>query len=132
MRRNQEETNNKTNKALTVIAQGALVNGKFEDAGEIIVHGTFEGEISSSESLTVAPSGVVNATITSNQIFINGYVRGILHTETLHLESQARLVGYVHTPSLQITEGAIFHGSCSMPDEICESNGEVIPLTRSA
>ncbi len=121
-----------TDKALTVIAQGTLASGTFEDAGEIVVHGSLEGEISSSESLTVAPSGVVDAVVTSRHIYINGQVRGALHTETLHLDSQARLVGDVHTPSLQITEGAVFQGSCTMPDETLGSNGEVVPLTRPA
>ena len=131
MGKNREEIN-KTGKALTVIAQGTLANGTFKEAGEIVVHGCLEGEINSSESITVTPSGVVGATVTSNRIYINGYVRGTLHTEALHLDSQARLVGDVHTPSLEVAEGAVFHGSCFMPDEIAESQGQVIPLTRSA
>ena len=128
----KQETTNKTDKTLTVISRDAVVKGTIEEAGEIVVHGTFEGEILSSESLTVAPTGVVNATVTSNQIYINGHIRGTLHTETLHLDSQARLMGDVHTPSLEITEGAIFQGSCFMSDHIVESEGNVIPLTRSA
>ena len=132
MGKNQKKTQNEKDKALTVIARDTVVKGKIEDAGEIVIHGSFEGEISSSASLTVAPTGVVDAIITSHQIYINGRVRGTLHTETVHLDSQARLVGDVHTPSLQITEGAVFQGSCSMPDQIVESEGEVISLTRSA
>ena len=132
MGKNQKGTNNRTDKALTVIARDAVVKGKIEEAGEIVVHGTFEGEISSSESLTVAPTGVVNATVTSDQIYINGHVRGTLHSETVHLDSQARLMGDVHTPSLEITQGAIFQGSCFMPDHLVKSEGNVIPLTRSA
>jgi len=132
MGKNQKGTNNRTDKALTVIARDAVVKGKIEEAGEIVVHGTFEGEITSSESLTVAPTGVVNATVTSDQIYINGRVRGTLHSETVHLDSQARFMGDVHTPSLEVTEGAIFQGSCFMPDRIVEPEGNAIPLTRSA
>ena len=132
MGKNQKKTQNEKDKALTVIARDTVVKGKIEDAGEIVIHGSFEGEISSSASLTVAPTGVVDAIITSHQIYINGRVRGTLHTETVHLDSQARLVGDVHTPTLQITEGAVFYGSCSMPDHIVESEGKVISLTRSA
>ena len=73
------------------MAEGSVVKGKIEDAGEIVIHGSFEGEISSSASLTVAPTGVVDAIITSHQIYINGQVRYTLHTETMHLDSQARL-----------------------------------------
>ena len=132
MRKNQKNTDDKTDKTLTVIAQGAVVNGKLKTTGKIIIHGSLEGEISSSEFLTVAPAGVVDAIISSRYIYVNGQVRGTLHTETLHLDTQARLVGDVHTRSLQITEGAFFQGSCTMPDEKHESNGEVISLTRSA
>ena len=128
----QRKTKSENDKTLTVIAQGAVVEGNIEDAGHIIIYGSFVGQISSSASLTVAPTGVVDATITSNQIYINGYVRGTLHTETLHLDSQARLIGEVHTSSLLITEGAVFHGSCSVPDHLLQSEGEELPLTRSA
>jgi len=105
------------NKALTVIAQGTLVKGTFEEAGEIVIHGSFEGKISSSASLTVAPSGVVDAVVTSRHIYINGQVRGTVHTPTLYLDAHAQFVGDLYTSSLQIIEGAIFQGSCTMPDE---------------
>ena len=121
MAKNQKKAESKSDKALTVIARDAIFKGKIEAAGEVVIHGTFEGEITSSASLTVPPTGVVDATITSNQIHINGQVRGILYTEKLHLDSQARFVGDVYTPSLEITEGALFRGSCFMSDDVAES-----------
>jgi cytoskeletal protein CcmA (bactofilin family) len=125
MEHEQDET-------LTVIARGTFFKGKIDAAGEVVIYGNLEGKISASESLTVAPSGVVQAIVTSQQIYINGQVRGTLHTEELHLDSRAQLIGDVHTSALQITEGAVFRGSCSMPEGIRRFGGEVVPLTRSA
>jgi cytoskeletal protein CcmA (bactofilin family) len=128
MGRNQKTTDG-SDQTVTVIAHDAVVRGRIEGAGEIIVHGSFEGEIISSASLMVAPTGVVYATIRCDRVYINGYVRGTLHSGAVHLDSQARFVGDVHTPSLRISEGAVFHASCSMPDDVVESPAEVALLS---
>ena len=42
--RDQETTNGSDN-TLTIISHGAVVKGRIEGKGEIIIHGSFEGEI---------------------------------------------------------------------------------------
>ena len=128
--RDQETTNGSDNTP-TIISHGAVVKGRIEGKGEIIIHGSFEGEIISSASLMVAPTGVVDATIKSDRIYINGHVRGALYTEAVHSDSQAQFVGEVYTPSLKISEGAVLRGSCSMPDNVIESARKVISLKQS-
>ena len=129
--RKQKDGSKKSGKALTVIAHGTSAKGRFEVAGEIVIHGTFEGDIVSSASLTVGRTGVVDATVASRQIYIDGSVRGTLHAGAAYLDSQARLVGEVHTPFLRVAEGAVLQGFCSMPDRLDELAREVIPLQRS-
>ena len=72
--RKQKDGSKKSGKALTVIAHGTSAKGRFEVAGEIVIHGTFEGDIVSSASLTVGRTGVVDATVASRQIYIDGSV----------------------------------------------------------
>jgi len=130
MRKRQKKKKSESDKMLTVIALGTVFKGEIKEAGAVVIYGTVEGDIAASESLVITPSGVVQANITSQQIYIDGYVRGTLHTEILHLDSQARLVGDVHTRTLQISEGAVIQGSCSMPSEVTGPEGELDPLAK--
>jgi cytoskeletal protein CcmA (bactofilin family) len=40
-----------------------------------------------------------------------------VHAEKVRLDSQARFIGEIHANALSVSEGAIFHGSCSMDIE---------------
>ena len=104
----------------TIIGSGTLFEGTMKVDNSVRVDGIFKGELSCSGALTISQSGEAYAQIEGVDIYINGTVRGTVRAEKVRLDSQARFIGDVHTSSLSVSEGAVFHGNCVM-----EAAGEV-------
>ena len=103
------------NQALnTIIGRGTHFEGKMEVENSVRVDGVFKGELGCSGALTISQTGEVHAQISGKEIYINGVVHGTVRAEKVHLDSQARFIGDIFASALSISEGAVFHGNCSM------------------
>ncbi|MBI2503901.1 MAG: polymer-forming cytoskeletal protein [Candidatus Latescibacteria bacterium] len=98
----------------TIIGRGTLFEGVMRVENSVRIDGTFKGELVCSGVLTISQSGEVYAQLEGKEVYLNGVVRGHIHAEKVRLDSQARFVGDVTTSALAISEGAVFHGKCSM------------------
>ena len=101
----------------TIIGRGTLFEGTMKVENSVRVDGVFKGELKCSGALTISQSGEAYAHLEGKDIYINGIVRGTVHAEKVRLDSQARFIGEIHANALSVSEGAIFHGSCSMDIE---------------
>jgi len=101
----------------TIIGRGTLFEGTMKVENSVRVDGVFKGELKCSGALTISQSGEAYAHLEGKDIYINGIVRGIVHAEKVRLDSQARFIGEIYANALSVSEGAIFHGSCSMDIE---------------
>ena len=101
----------------TIIGRGTLFEGKMKVENSVRVDGVFKGELTCSGALTISQSGEAYAHLEGKDVYINGIVRGIVHAEKVRLDSQARFIGEIYANALSVSEGAIFHGSCSMDIE---------------
>ena len=110
----------KTDKGFyTMIGEGAIFEGTIIIPHGIRIDGTFKGKIEAGEVLTIGNNGVVEADIKAKNIIIGGKVSGnIIADERVELETRASLVGDLRTRDLVINEGALFHGKCSMKENI--------------
>lgn len=100
--------------------QGSL---SFKDPVNLRINGRFEGNMDIRGNLTVGPSAVVFADITGDNIIIGGRVKGkVTAKERLTLLPSAVVEGEVYPAKLNIAEGAILEGRCSMLHEVlnCE------------
>lgn len=92
--------------------QGSLI---FKDTVNLRINGKFEGTLETKGSLTIGPTAVVLAEIVGDNIIIGGRVKGrITAKERLTLLPQAIVEGDVYPAKLNIAEGAILEGRCSM------------------
>lgn len=92
--------------------QGSL---SFKDPVNLRINGRFEGTLDVKGSLTIGSTAVVKANITGDTIIIGGRVKGkLVVKDTLVLLSTAILEGEIFPAKLNIAEGAIFDGECSM------------------
>ena len=98
----------------TIIGSGTLFEGKMKVDNSLRIDGIFKGELSCSGALTISQSGEAYAQIEGVDVYINGKVKGTVRGEKVRLDSQANLIGDVHTGSLSVSEGAVFHGNCVM------------------
>ena len=114
----------------TIIGRGTIFEGVMKVDNSVRIDGIFKGELSCSGALTISQSGEAYAHLEGRDIYINGIVRGTVRAEKVRLDSQARFIGDVYTGALSVSEGAVFHGSCSMEsaDEVQESPKREGPL----
>ncbi len=92
--------------------QGTL---KFQDPVNLRINGRFEGNLDIRGNLTISHTAVVWADITGDNIIIGGMVKGkITAKERLTLLPTGIVEGDIYPAKLNVAEGAIFEGKCSM------------------
>ncbi|MSR83322.1 MAG: polymer-forming cytoskeletal protein [Candidatus Latescibacteria bacterium] len=111
---NNAATSNTSQTLNTIIGRGTVFEGVMRVENSVRIDGTFKGELVCSGMLTISQSGEVYAQLEGKEVYLNGVVRGRIQAEKVRLDSQARFVGDITTSALAITEGAVFHGKCSM------------------
>jgi excisionase family DNA binding protein len=92
--------------------QGTL---SFKDPVNLRINGRFEGNLDTRGNLTVGHTAVIIANIIGDNIVIGGKVKGkVTAKESLTLLPTAIVEGDIYPAKLNITEGAILEGTCSM------------------
>lgn len=92
--------------------QGRLV---FKDPVSMRINGKFEGTLETKGNLTIGQSALVNADILGENIVIGGRVKGrITAKERLTLLPTAIVDGDIFPARLNVAEGAILEGKCTM------------------
>jgi excisionase family DNA binding protein len=92
--------------------QGTLT---FKDPVNLRINGRFEGNLETRGNLTIGQTAIVSADIVGDNIIVAGRVRGkIIAKGSLTLLPSAIVEGDIYPIKLNITEGAILEGSCSM------------------
>lgn len=87
----------------------------FKDPVNLRINGKFEGSLETRGNLTVGSSAIITADIIGDNIIIAGRVKGrVTARGSLTLLPTAILEGDVFPAKLNITEGAILEGRCSM------------------
>ena len=99
----------------TTIGADAFFKGHLEFEKGARLLGRFEGEISSKGELLVAQGAKINAEVQVDTIRIDGEVRGNLHaTSKIQLSSSGRVEGDIQAMRLEVAEGAILIGRCTI------------------
>ncbi len=99
--------------------QGTL---SFKDPVNLRINGKFEGSLDTRGNLTIGTTAVINADIMGDNIIIGGRVKGkITAKERLTLLPQAIVEGHIYPAKLNITEGAVFQGQCTMLHDFLNS-----------
>jgi cytoskeletal protein CcmA (bactofilin family) len=95
---------------------GSFPGSNCEIAFEGVLHfdGYSMGNMSSPDgTLVLTRRGRIEADVNVRAAVINGWVTGnITATESVVLESEARVTGQIHTRALSVRLGAIFDGEC--------------------
>lgn len=99
--------------------QGSLV---FRDPVNLRINGKFEGTLETKGNLTIGQTAVVLADIIGDNIVIGGKVKGrITARESLTLLPTAVTEGDIYPAKLNVAEGAILEGRCSMLQDFLNS-----------
>jgi excisionase family DNA binding protein len=100
--------------------QGTL---SFKDPVNLRINGKFEGTLDTRGNLIVGANAQVCADITGDNVIIGGRVIGrITAKERLTLLPTAVVEGDIYPAKLNVAEGAVFEGKCSMLHDFLDAN----------
>ena len=104
-----------SNEYPTVIGADAVFKGQLEFKKGVQLLGRFEGEISSDGHLVVAEGASLNGDVKAGTVRIDGKVKGNMSAEAkVQLTASARLEGDVESARLEVAEGAVLIGRCTV------------------
>lgn len=106
------------NDITTILGKGSWFEGKLTFEGTVRIDGRFSGEIQTEGTLIIGESAEVQANIRASAVVVKGKVEGdVSASESLTIQSPARVTGNLATPNLMIEKGSFFEGHCSMSGE---------------
>lgn len=99
----------------TTIGEGSRFEGRCAVHGNLRIDGRFVGPAVQVEQLYVGPSGRVKSEIVANVVIVEGVVVGnISAAHRVLLLATARVMGDLLAPELNLQDGAILAGTCSI------------------
>jgi cytoskeletal protein CcmA (bactofilin family) len=99
----------------TIIGEDATLEGKLSVQHAVRIDGKVNGELNSTDTITVGTTGQVEGGLTGENIVVGGQVEGTLKTNGLiTLEAGSRFTGDLEATRLIIIEGATFNGRSTM------------------
>ena len=103
---------------VTVIGQGARMEGDVVSAGSLRIDGQVKGTITADGDVTLTPSSEVDAEIHAQSVLVAGRFRGnIVAKGRAELARGGRVDGNVSCSTLVVAEGAVFSGQSIMGQE---------------
>ena len=98
-----------------ILGGNSRISGNLFFKGPAEINSTIEGEISGESLITIGEKAELTADIKSVKVIICGKVTGnIVAKEKVLLKKTAMLTGNIESPSIEIQEGAVFNGTCTM------------------
>lgn len=115
--------------APSVIGKTISIKGEITGSESLVIEGHVEGSIClPNDRVTVGPSGRVSATITAQDIVLQGEVTGsCFATGHVYVRRDGSLCGDVVTSRISIEEGAHLNGSIDIRKESKAAPGKVQP-----
>ena len=100
---------------VTVLGQGASLEGNIVSAGSLRIDGKVKGQINADGDVTVSAQSQVDADIKAENCTIAGKFKGnIVVKGRAELARGGRVDGNITSKSLIVEEGGIFHGQSIM------------------
>jgi cytoskeletal protein CcmA (bactofilin family) len=118
----------------TLIGAGSRIEGNIMFSGGLRIDGVVAGNIASEDSgtLVLSEDATVEGEIRVAHAVINGKVTGPVHTsESLELQSKAKVAGDVYYATLEVHLGAIVQGRLVHGPEM-RSADKVVPIMSGA
>ena len=102
---------------------GSHMEGELRFDTSFRVDGKFTGSVVSEGDLMVGEGGEIEGEIAVGRIFVSGTIRGAINaSRRVQIAPSGKVFADLTTPTLEIEDGALFEGRCSMVRE-GESSG---------
>ena len=99
----------------TIIGADAVFKGQIQFQNGLRLLGRVDGEIGSGGELVIGEGAILNGDASAEVIRLDGQVKGnIKGRKKVQLSSSAKLEGDLETARLEVAEGAVLVGRCSI------------------
>jgi len=95
---------------VTTVAAGSHVTGKIDTQCELHIDGEVDAEISSSGTVKIGESGIVNGELKAQHLIVSGKFFGNADCETIELVAGGEAEGKLASASLSIDASSSFQG----------------------
>ncbi len=101
--------------SLSIVGEGAHIEGTLDVPGNLRIEGTFRGRAVVGHRLVVAESAQVKGTLEAREVLIAGVFEGeIKGSQHVEIASTARLKGSIHSQKLEVHSGATLLLTCQV------------------
>jgi cytoskeletal protein CcmA (bactofilin family) len=113
--RREERAMAEQNGEVTIVGQGAKLEGTVVSAGSLRIDGQVKGQINADGDVALSPQSQVEADIRAQNVSVAGRFKGNLIAKgKAHLARGGRIEGNITSKTLVVEEGGIFHGQSIM------------------
>src|SRR5919206_4853818 len=110
---------------VTVVGQGARLEGNIVSAGSLRIDGQVKGQINADGDVTLSPQSQVEADIRAQNVSVAGKFNGnIIVKGKAHLARGGRIDGNITSKALVVEEGGVFHGQSIMDGAAAASQAQ--------
>ena len=103
---------------VTILGQGASLEGNIVSAGSLRIDGQIKGQINADGDVTLSPQSQVNADIKAENVTVAGRFKGNITVKgSAELTRGGRVDGNITCKTLVVQEGAIFQGQSVMDQQ---------------
>jgi cytoskeletal protein CcmA (bactofilin family) len=103
------------NGEVTVVGQGAKLEGTVVSAGSLRIDGQVKGQINADGDVTLSPQSQVEADIRAQNVAVAGRFKGsIVVKARAEISRGGRVEGDITSKTLVVEEGAVFQGQSIM------------------
>lgn len=104
-----------TSGEVTIVGQGARLEGNVVSAGSLRVDGQVKGQINAEGDVALTPKSQVEADIRAQSVSVAGRFKGTIVVKgRAELKGGGRIDGNITAKSLVVEEGGIFNGQSQM------------------
>lgn len=102
----------------TIIGSSVTLTGVLKDIGDISIHGSVEGEVTSERTIIVGETAEIKGPVSGQVVTVAGTVRGSIDAgQKLEILTSGKVYGSISCRELTIRAGAVFVGKSAMPIE---------------
>ena len=102
----------------TILGPNSRMKGDISSSGGVRIEGDFEGSIDIAGNLIVGKAAKVVATISANNLQIQGTVQGDVTAKRLEVLDTGRLWGNIDVDSFVLDDGGFFRGQSKMQSDV--------------
>ena len=112
---------------VTIVGQGAKLEGTVVSAGSLLIDGQVKGQINAEGDVLLSPQSQVEADIRAQNVVVAGRFKGSINVKgRAELARGGRVDGDITSKTLVVEEGGIFQGQSIMDQQPVQS-GQTAP-----